>query len=413
MARLWSSGFELQSVTAGIEFDNVTVTGTISIDTTIKHGGSASLKCVTSGSPGTTAFVDHTYGNTTQNVQYHRFFLYIDTALDATDTIYRIRNGSTNELSVKMNSTGSLSLVDEANGSTPTTIGTSSALSTATWHRIEVSLNYSTGATTLRINGTDATSGTFTLGVAAPDRAQMGHITTSAGTMYFDDWAINDNSGSSETSYPGDGYILHLKPNAAGDNNAWELGTGAAGTTSNYLAVNETTPDDATSTSTYLIRSVSGQPIDDYNIESATGKGIGASDTIKFVAVGARIGSNSGTQNAAREITFRLKSASGGTVTEVADNRCDTNGFSTFSDVTPRIYRLISYTDPTTGSAWTATGTNSLENAQIGAKPDTNTNTHVRLGTIWALVEYVPSGGGGGGTAVKDMIAMGILPAAR
>ena len=41
MARLWSSGFELQSVTSGVEWD--TTTGLPTIDTTTKRSGAASL----------------------------------------------------------------------------------------------------------------------------------------------------------------------------------------------------------------------------------------------------------------------------------------------------------------------------------------------------------------------------------
>jgi len=42
MARLWSSGFELQSVTAGVEW--LTISGSLTIDATTKRSGSASLR---------------------------------------------------------------------------------------------------------------------------------------------------------------------------------------------------------------------------------------------------------------------------------------------------------------------------------------------------------------------------------
>jgi len=42
MARLWSSGFELNSLTDGVEISNPT--GNLSIDSSIKRSGSYSLR---------------------------------------------------------------------------------------------------------------------------------------------------------------------------------------------------------------------------------------------------------------------------------------------------------------------------------------------------------------------------------
>jgi hypothetical protein len=68
------------------------------------------------------------------------------------------------------------------------------------------------------------------------------------GDWFFDDLAINDNTGSFQNSYPGEGKIIHLKPNAAGDSNGFSVQVGGTvGSSNNYTRVNEVTPDDATS----------------------------------------------------------------------------------------------------------------------------------------------------------------------
>lgn len=108
---------------------------------------------------------------------------------------------------------------------------------------------------------------------------------------------------------------------------------------------------------------------------------------------------------------MRVKSTSGGTVTSTAaadagnaTARTNPNGTTAFGRP------LISETDPTTGSVWTPTGTNSIDNMQIGASNvDADSTPDLWVLTMAAMIEYVPSAG----TVIKDIISMGIIPTPR
>ena len=63
--------------------------------------------------------------------------------------------------------------------------------------------------------------------------------------LYFDDLAINTNSGAYQNSWPGDGKIVHIRPNEAGDNAQWNRGGTDSG--ANWSQVSEVTPDDINS----------------------------------------------------------------------------------------------------------------------------------------------------------------------
>src|SRR3990167_7619952 len=88
MARLWSSGAELQSVTNGVEWD--TNTGTLAIDTTIKRSGAASLRINTAG---TARYVTHRFRADSTVRTFVRFYLYIASAPAAATYILRHGDG--------------------------------------------------------------------------------------------------------------------------------------------------------------------------------------------------------------------------------------------------------------------------------------------------------------------------------
>ncbi len=385
MARLWSCGFELQSATAAVEWTlNV---GTPQIDTTTKRSGAASYRCHPTA---TTNAIRMTFQSDTTNTLFHRFYVYIASATDALDTIYAYQDsGAVNGWSIRMNSDRTLELWDEVGG---TQIGSDSAvLSTSTWYRIEVRYQDSAGATaqlSARIDGgSDFASATGLTGLAGGGQIRCGAVTSTTCDLYFDDLAINDTTGSYQTSYPGAGSIVHMQPDGAGDNTQWQDDASTTGGTAVVGNINEVTPDDATN---YNKRTLTGTKIDDWTCESSSSAGIGSSDTITLVSVGQRAGATNATATNRSDI-LRIKSASGGTVSESGTIDISVNGWLTHNDGSPKVYQLTSYTDPTTGSAWTPTGTNSLDNMQIGYKSGTSSTTEIRVTTIWALVEYVPS----------------------
>jgi len=76
---------------------------------------------------------------------------------------------------------------------------------------------------------------------------------------YHDDIAVNDNSGGVDDSWCGDGRVIALKPNAAGDVTGFTPSAGA-----NYDCVNEVPPND----SDYVEDNVDGT-YDIYNLEAS------------------------------------------------------------------------------------------------------------------------------------------------
>jgi len=220
MARLWSCGFELNSLTDAVEFLVPASTG-LTIDATTKRSGSYALRhnSLTAG------YVEHRWrsANGDDNI-FVRFYLRIAALPSNTQTIFQILNSSnTVQAEVRMISGGNLQLFNAS-----AQVGSnSSALNTGTWYRVEIQYNSTNAAgsdiLTARIDGTDfATSSSESLGTV--QKFRLGSMATITGTtpdLYFDDVGINDNTGSFQNSWLENGKIIHLKPNANGDTNQW------------------------------------------------------------------------------------------------------------------------------------------------------------------------------------------------
>lgn len=381
MARLISSGFELQSLTSGVEFD--TVTGSPTINTTIDHSGLASMRC----NPTAAAwYVQHDYANDTVQ-KYIRAYIYIQTSVSAlADIIILGDDADDYPARIRLATNDTLELW---NG-TAKQGSSSSALSKNTWYYVELSY-LDSGALTItgQLNGVQFATGSCA-GNGGNGRFRVGIITATTGDVYFDDIAVNNNAaGGTQTTFPGAGSIVHLYPNADGDNKQWQDSASATQGTSTFGAVDETTPNDATDYNKRTTNAPTTTPIDDWNVQSPTSAGIGANDTIKVVSIGVRAGATS-TTSTGRSIKTRVKSAASGTTTASASTPVNVNGWITHKAAVQRVPQLVSYTDPTTGIAWTPTGTNSLENMQIGYQADVSSVNEIRVSDVWALVEFTP-----------------------
>lgn len=406
MARLWTCGFELQSVTAGVEFSSTTGTAP-TISTTIHRDGLASMRIHPTTAESyveqqllTSATVERTF---------HRFYLYIASLPTSTTAIYAIGQSGFFPTYLRLSNTGTLRLYD-ANLSTDS--GTaSSALSTNTWYRIEIDHTdggAGNGNVLAYIDGVNFSGTASMSGINGFSRVRMGvYSFTASADLYFDDWAINDISGSAQTSLPGAGSVVHMQPDAAGDNNAWSTSVvgGTAGAANNFTRINELTPDDATS---YNATTVTGTTtIDDFNMESSTAAGIGASDTITLVQVGGRVGSSATTT---ASLVYRIKSQASGTLLESASVPVNVNGWQTHLATAGKTYQLTSYVDPQAGSAWTAA---LLDTTQIGYRTNVSQSSVRRVSTLWALVEFVPNtgvalSGADTGSGTEDLPVIGI-----
>lgn len=383
---MWTCGFELQSATALVETQDVnTVGGAPTISTSIHRGGAASLRVTPTAG---TSYVEHQLTSGVVMRTFHRFYLYI-AALPAADcNIFGIGQSGYFPGMIRLRTDGSLILRDDQ---TATDLGSAtSALSLNQWYRIEADFNDVTGTITagtsafkLYVDGT-LVSDQLCSNINGFSRVRAGALQSANSLdIYIDDIAVNDTSGTAQTGLPGPGTVVHLRPAGAGDNNLFATVVGGtAGAANNYTRVSEIAPDDATSYNATVATGTT--TIDDFAVSSPTTAGIGASDAITLVAVGARIGSNATT---AASIVTRIKGQAAGTVSESASTSVNVNGWSTHKAAVPRLYQLTTYANPQTSTAWTRA---TLATAQIGYRSNVSQTTARRISTLWALVEYVP-----------------------
>lgn len=378
MARLWSCGAELQSATAGIEWD--TNTGTApTISTTTVRSGTASLRFNPSAA---TSYITHQFiANGIRN-QYARVYIRFASFPTADCPILGWFDGSSTFPTIKfIAATSKL----QAQDGTPANIGSASAtLSLNTWYRLEMQYNDTTGDTVnAYLDGTIFCTAGVGGDIGGLGQIRIGIQTATTADMFVDDIAINDDTGSFQNGLPGSGKIVHLLPNAAGDNNLFATAVGGtAGAANNYTRVSEVTPDDATS---YNNTTATGTTtIDDFNVTDTATAGIGASDTITLVQVGQRAGSSATTT---ASIVTRIKGQASGTTTESASIAVNTVAFNTHASAAPKTYKITAYTNPQTSTAWTAS---TLDTMQIGYRGNVSQTTQRRVTTLWALVDYVP-----------------------
>ena len=387
MARLWQSGAELNSATTGVEF--FTVSGSPTIDSTIKRSGSYSIK-IASLVSGTAKGVLHKFVSSTNPGPYWaRGYLYIVTLPSASNHIMSFNSssgtaGTSDRGKITLESDGTLILRDSAGNQ----IGSaSSALSLNTWYMVELKMDRTPASgsriTEGRLNGSVfATSSTQTdaNNLAVSWGGNFDLEAQTQGEWYWDDLAINDNSGSLQNSYPGSGKIIHLKPNASGDANAWLDTAGSAGTTNNYTLVDEVTPNDATD----FIQSTTLNDQDMYNVENS---GIAAGDTVNTVGVYSR--NRNDTADTAIGFKLQIVKTSGGTITQGTEVIPNTTTWRMHNNTEPRNYMLMTHTDPD-AAAWTQS---TLDTMQIGAKITTDGTNKIQITALQASVDYTPASG--------------------
>lgn len=362
MARENTISFELNTATSAVE---VGTTNNPVISSTVKRSGSYALK-ISGSTNNRSAFIGGDF-----SVRWFRAYLWIDTLPDANDVIMGILNATTLRCGIRLNTDGTLQLMDEDGD-----IGSpSAALSTATWYRLELHLDVSgaggTHVITARVNGSDfATANNRNVGLSS-NRCAVGKRiptgTDTTGIYYFDDLAVNSNTGSFQNSWPGEGSVLYLFPNAAGDNTQW---TPSAG--SNFQCVDDVTPNDATD----FVSSNTLDQIDDYNLGAS-----GISGVVNVVHVHTRQADNA---NTALRFRTRIKASAAGTVEESAALNSLGAYTTNISNFAPE---LTLYDLPgASTTAWTPTD---LDAAQIGIRISTGgAGATLDVTAIWMVVEY-------------------------
>lgn len=414
MARIWTIGFELNSVNSEGMINQSTPT----VQGTTVRTGTYALQISSLSSGAAKAISLRLPGAAGDGPYFFRTYFRYATAPTGDNAIIRLTNTDTGSTvaGVRLTSAGALKLF---NGGSQ--VGsTSSALTVNTWYRIEIKYDRTPAGGSevleLLIDGVSVASSsslTFSNSILAfglGGNLQLEAQTT--GSWFFDDVAVNDATGSFQTSYPGEGQVLTLHANAAGDNNGFgtEVG-GVAGSSNNYTRVSEVTPDDST---TYNASATNGV-IDDLSIDN-TPAAVGASDTINVVQVTVRRLQETSVVGMATS-SVRLKADSAGTVSSSALGSLSTSGIwfnFTYATTTSlsgsfnTAYPLTLYQTPDGGS-WSKS---LLDSTQIGYTLTSNGSNPMRFTKVWLTFDFTPNAGGG--TAVKDIIGSdGLIPHAR
>jgi len=377
--RLYSSGFELQSVTTGVEWS--LATGTTAIDTTTKRSGDAALKVASLASATEESLMTQFVTANDNGPFFFRTYLRIATAPSAENRFLEVKNsaGSTVLAYLTHDNTGTLKLYDEDGQVSGTT-----TLSTATWYRIELKIDGTgAGATDTveaRVDGVNfASSATRDLSSGVALLYIGGNLNGEAettGDWNFDDVAINRRGGIFQSDYPGEGKIVHMQPDATGDTGAWAVSVNCVAV--DYTCIDEVTPDDAT---TAVATSTVNQ-IEDVNLEAASSAGIAVTDQITVVQPNARWANSSTTQN---DLRVRLKAAATSPVIEGINILTNTTTYTTGRTgiILPS---LTVYEKPYVNTPWTAAD---LDSAQIGIREMVDSASNLIVSTLWLQVEYI------------------------
>jgi hypothetical protein len=220
---------------------------------------------------------------------------------------------STGKTLVAIRSTGASAtvrppnIVLDVNGKIAGADGTlSGALALNTWHKIELSFS-SDGANwtwQVRLNGANVGAAAVVADASTPGGIRIGNNggTGNWNGAWFDDWAVNDDQGASNNTWPGDGAVVVLVPtadNAVGGD--WKRGDASAPGGVAFDSVNNVPPigvaDLAGGAAAAQLRDIVGSQTApaadaDFTMRTYLAAGVGATDPIIATQVRAAISSN-------------------------------------------------------------------------------------------------------------------------
>ena len=381
MARLWSSGFECNSLTVGIEFKNVGNTGSTSpsIVTSPVNGGTYAYHVSNSGSAGFARVNNLIATSDVNGPIYMRTAFRVHVAPSAQVVIFMLSNSSEANVreTLRLNTDLTLSLYDGAG----TLIGSASpALSLDTWYYLEMKYYNNTGSGYAELEGR-VNGNSFTSTTTSPATGGAGMLYIGTGTsittfdFYWDNVAVNDNTGSYQNSYPGYGIIKHLRPNATGDSNQFttQIG-GTAGSSNNYTRVKEVTEDGASSYN-------GDTTVNHTDMYKCDASGIGANDIVNVVNVLSFYAG--GNTSSVATMKMQIEKAASGTIYQ-SPGITATSG--TFKQTTAA-NSITEYLNPD-GTIWTQS---ILDTMQIGMKVNTGNTYLIGVSNIYALIDYTPT----------------------
>lgn len=397
MARLGTNGWEWREGNAD---GSGTVSGLWSYDTTTVHnsggGGSVSLKGTFAGSSNFITSVANGNSVSLGRTYFWRAWVQFHNATALSGNGYVVAFGG--NWGLALDTTGVIR--PYSGGAVNTTVGTVTYTPPMdTWILLEVSTLVNTGSVdTLawRVGGVLQESLT---GLTLSDTMFLPTIgagfSDSLGgnvNVWYDDLALNDDQGSAQNSWPGDGRVVLLKPisdSAVGT--GWTLGTGTAiSANSGSTAVKNTPPvgvaDLTAGSDTKQIRNATSNANVNYdaNLTTYTTAGIGASDTVNvlvpMVATGAPV------VTSAKQGTFGV--SSNPAITNVALGAGGTAG-AFWSGVAAGTYP--------TGWKWSFGTTTYAPTVTVGSSPVariTQVTSSTRIADVCAMgmyVDYTPA----------------------
>jgi hypothetical protein len=291
------------------------------------------------------------------------------------------------ELILKANRT--LYWVQDDTSTTATGGAGTTVLNTNQWYTLQI--DYLANSTvTVSIDGVADITAThdgdgiigFTFGACMIGLVCGADNFTSGAVYYFDDLIVRDSAGTTLNSLPSiTTKLAFLTVTGAGD---------SAPPAGACTSVDEMPPNDNTDFAT-LSTDLGGDTIS-CNLTDSAAAGIGSSDAVTAVYLSLREAALSAASEAWR---CQVQSASAGTINFGPTTTHNDTSYATNGDVNTtgvgnnRLGCVATSTDPTTGIAWTPTGTNSIDNMLIGVN-STDGNPDIKVTALWAYVEYVP-----------------------
>lgn len=241
--------------------------------------------------------------------------------------------------SLTITSTGVLKLYQGRAGSL---LATGTTVIGSTYVYIEVSMNNTSNAYNVRINGVSEISGTnasINIVTGQLTLGKMFNINGRTVDFYYDDVYV-DTAGT----FRGKVQVKRLVPNAAGTNSAWTAGTGAK----TFAEVDEVPPEsDGTDASYIEAAATDDNKATTFRVQSTTTGGIGGASILAVEGyVWAKTGSVSGTST----VSLRVN---------VGASNSDSTGMELLTSY-QGVHRVLT-TNPATSAAWTNAGVDTVE----------------------------------------------------
>lgn len=380
MARIKTTGFEVNSVTNGFEWSTRAGTA-VQVQSSVVYGGKYAALFDTTGGAATSTVTFQLAGSDQSTNFFYRFMFRVATLPAANAIIGLVRNAANGNMSIlRVSTTGAIVVQTSA----AVTVATSTTLlALDTWYQIEFSHDASTDPGTLTcrisdvagnllesISGANAVQGSW-------DKILIGNATTTTAKFYIDDFIANDTSGSLETSWVGNQGVVCVRPQKTGDANAWLDTAAAAGTEVNRQLTFENPPDDATT----MVQSVTLDAQDMYGMQDTN---LPAGVTITCVTLNGRHRNN--TADATTAFKYQIRKAPAGTTSQSAALIPNSTTWRTniVGAATVEPSPLILHQDPDAVN-WTVDTVNAMQCGVILSAANVN---RIQVTGLWAYVTY-------------------------